>query len=182
VNRQLLRLRNPAAGTGFTELTDSEEADYLIKLLNGRGVTAIEYYETGLGLEASESDTRAGELLTDAVNEAEADSDPRTLTNAWEAEASIAFRVGNYSTYSKDLTNAQNAFSSKLGATHAEYNRNLVYLKLFDASCKAGASECLTAWNEMTEAKNLAKHLGAKLTVSDSSIINQQILVDCPHA
>jgi len=90
-------LANAVAGTNFTELTDSEEADYLITLLNGAGVTAIEYYETALGLEASESHTRALNLLNSAISEATKDSDPRTLANAWEAEAAISYSSGDSS-------------------------------------------------------------------------------------
>jgi hypothetical protein len=170
---------NAQAGTSFVELTDSEEAAYLITLLGGHGVTAIEYYETAIGLEASESYTRSAALLTAAVNEATADSDPRTLANAWYAQATIAFRKGEYSSYSSDLTNAQNAFSAKLGATNAEYNGNLVYLKLFDASYKAGSGDCPTALSEMAGSQNLATRLGIKLTASDSGIINQ-IKMTCP--
>jgi hypothetical protein len=142
-------------------------------------VTAIEYYETAIGLEASESYTRSAAYLTAAVSEATADSDPRTLANAWYAQATIAFRKGQYSGYSIDLTNAKNAFSAKLGATTAEYNGNLVYLKLFDASYKAGSDECPTALSEMAGSQNLAAQLGVKLTASDAGIINQ-IKTTCP--
>lgn len=174
-------LANAVAGTNFTELTDSEEAYYLIRLLNGAGVTAIEYYETALGLEASESYTRALNLLNSAVSEATNDSDPRTLANAWEAEAIISYNSGNYSSYSHDLMNAQNAYLPSLGATHIEYERNLVYLKFFDASYKAGGGNCLTAWTEIKEAYSILAKINSSQSTADSSI-DAQVLKECPSA
>lgn len=174
-------LADAESGTNFTELTDSEEADYLIGLLNETGVSAIEYYETALGLEASESNTRALNLLNSAVQEATKDDDPRTLANAWYAEASISYETGNSSGYSQDLTNAMNAFSASLGATPIEYDRNLIYLKLFDASYKAGAHNCVAATPEMNAAYNMAKTLNITPGPGDSGI-RSQILNDCPHA
>jgi hypothetical protein len=173
-------VNNAEVGTSFTELTDSEEADYLIKVLNGIGVTAIEYYETGIGLEAGVSDKRALQLLADAVTEAKKDLDPRTLQNAWLAEASIWYQAGNYSNYSQDITQAQEAFSPSLGASLYEYNRNLAYVKLFDASYKAGANRCAIAWKEMNEANNSLKGLNGPSQAD--SIIMTNIRRDCPRA
>lgn len=174
-------LANAVSGTNFTELTDSEEADYLIGLLHGTGVTAIEYYETALGIEASDSHTRALSLLNSAVKEATNDSDPRTLANAWYAEASISYNTGNYSGYSQDLANAQNAFSASLGATPVQYDRNLIYLKFFDASYKAAADNCAVATSEINEANSMLKKLNINPSSADISIASQ-ILKDCPHA
>ena len=174
-------LANAVSGTNFTELADSEEANYLIGLLHGTGVTAIEYFQTALGLEASESNTRALNLLNSAIQEATNDSDPRTLANAWYAKASISYEIGNSSGYSQDLTNAQNAFSAKVGATPIEYDRNLVYLKLFDASYKAGSHNCVAATSEMNKAYNMAKKLNINTSGGDSSL-KSQILKNCPHS
>jgi hypothetical protein len=172
---------NAISGTDFTELTDSEEASYLISLLNGTGVTAIEYYETALGLETSQSDTRSINLLNSAIAEATSDEDPRTLANAWYAQASISYQHGDNSNYSKDLTNAQNAFSASLGATPLEYDRNLAYLKLFDGSYKAAAHNCVTAWAEMNEASTILGNIRSSPGPGDSAIMGQ-IVKDCPHA
>jgi hypothetical protein len=172
---------NAVSGTDFTELTDSEEASYLIGLLKGNGVTAIEYYETGLGLEASQSDTRTINLLDSAIAEATSDKDPRTLANAWYALASISYQDGETSSYSKDLTNAKNAFSSSLGATSFEYDRNLAYLRLFDGSYKAAAHDCVTARTELNEASTILANIHSSPGPGDSAIM-AQILKNCPHA
>jgi hypothetical protein len=174
-------LANAVSGTNFTELADSEEADYLIGLLHGAGVTAIEYYETALGIEASDSHTRALNLLNSAVQEATNDSDPRTLANAWYAEASISYNIGNSSGYSEDLTHAQNAFSASLGATPIQYDRNLIYLKFFDASYKAAARNCMLATSEINDANSMLKKLNISPSSADISIMGE-ILDDCPHA
>lgn len=142
-------------GTDFTELTDSEEAVVLIHLLHGNGVTAIEYYETGIGLEAaSESDKRAMQMFVLAAAEAPKDLDPRTLSNAWLAAALLEYHAGDSAKYHSDLSEAEKAFSQKLGASTEESNRNVAYLSLVDASLKAGA-HCQAALAEMKAAKSL---------------------------
>ncbi len=142
-------------GTEFTELTDSEEAATLIGLLHGHGVTAIEYYETAEGLEASESDERAMYMFGMAIKTARGNLDPRTLSNAWLALAGIAYHAGDDAKYDSDMAAAQNAYSSKLGASIAEYDRNVAYLRLVDASLRANAGGCPQALAEMSSAETL---------------------------
>ena len=99
-------------GIEFTELTDSEEADYLIGLLHGVGVTAIEYYQIAVGLEASESSPAPWLFsgLQYTWRPQRTTIRARSL-NAWIMEAGIDYDQENKPGYTRAIPNAKNAFA-----------------------------------------------------------------------
>jgi hypothetical protein len=143
-------------GDEFTELADSEEAVNLIGLLDGKGVTAIEYYETAVGLQLGESDALPLQFLAAALRLTQF---PETRASIWRLEAQIYYETGSASSAERADTLAGRAFdnASDVATTYPMYN--LAYTKLFDAYYQAAIPSCANAWAEVNTAVNILRAL-----------------------
>lgn len=141
-------------GIQLTELADAEEAADVISLLNGNGVTAVEYFETAVGLQAGESDYQALQFLQKAA--AIKNSDPRTQANVLHEEAEIYYGLGP-SYYSKaEQADALAGVAFNSGPDIPSVNRlnNVAFTDLFDAFYQSTIS-CTTAIAEQSAAASL---------------------------
>jgi len=138
----------------LTELADAEEAADVIRLLDGNGVTAVEYFETATGLQAGQSDHQALQLLQQAA--ALPDVDPRTQANILHEEAQIYYALGprHYGTAEMEDRLSAAVFNSGPDIPPVNRLNNVAYTELFDAYYQATIS-CATAVAEQTRAKSL---------------------------
>jgi hypothetical protein len=141
-------LDNAKVGIQLTELAEAEEANYLLGVLPGSTLTAIDYYYTAMGLEAGESDTQAYSLLQTAGRMS---ADPRTSANILRGEAQILYEGGDPKAAANDIRLAFLAFSGR-GATKVQQDYNQAYTDFFDAQYQA-QFDCAKAHDEVTDGK-----------------------------
>jgi hypothetical protein len=140
-------LRAAQSGTQTTELVESEEAANLVRLLNGNGVTALEYLEIAVGLEAGQSDFQALHFLGIAASIK--NTDPRTQASILHAEATIFYSLGGsyYPRAERDDARSETVYENAPDGTFANRQSNLAFSELFDAYYQATIS-CPTALKE----------------------------------
>jgi hypothetical protein len=141
-------LDNARVGIQLTELAEAEEANYLLGVLPGSSLTAIDYYYTAMGLEAGESDTQAYSLLQTAGRMS---ADPRTSANILRSEAQILYDSSDAKAAANDIGRAFLAFSAP-GVSQVLREYNQAYTDFFDAQYQAQL-DCAKAHDEVTDGK-----------------------------
>jgi hypothetical protein len=141
-------LDNAKVGIQLTELAEAEEANYLLGVLPGSSLTAIDYYYTAMGLEAGESDTQAYRLLQAGGRMS---ADPRTRANILRGEAQILYEGADAKAAENDVRLAFLAFNAP-GVTPVLQDYNRAFTDFFDAQYQARL-DCRVAENEVTDGK-----------------------------
>jgi hypothetical protein len=151
-----LEFRAVQVGFQMTELADAEEAADIISLLHGNGVTAIEYFETALGLQSGQSDSQALQLLQTAAGMK--NSDPRTQANVLHEEAAIYYELGPayYSRAEQADALARAAYDSGPDIPPVNRLNNIAFTDLFDAFYQSAVS-CPAAVAEQDAGKSLIR-------------------------
>jgi hypothetical protein len=157
-------------GIQMTQLADAEEAADVISLLNGNGVTAIEYFETALGLQAGQSDYQALQLLQKAAGIK--NSDPRTQANVLHEEAEIYYGLGPgyYAKAERADTLAGAAYDSGPDIPAVDRLNNIAFTDLFDAFYQSAIS-CTAAVAEQKSGESLISNNPA---IESSGMRNQE--------
>jgi hypothetical protein len=158
---------NAKVGSQLTELAEGEESANLIDRLRGTGVvTALEYYETGLGLLAADSDARA---LSFFARAATPQADPRTHANALRSEAILLYQLGKVAVAERDDAKAEAVFEGLREVPPSAQADNIATSFLTDAGYQASI-DCATALSELYRAEKLIAHTPG----SSSASLTQQ--------
>jgi len=114
----------------LTELADAEEATSIVRLLNGNGVTAAEYYSIALGLEVGESYGQALDYLGTAVK---LPADPRIHASILRLEAAIYYSLDRPAAAELDDELAAQSFNHIPDVTEENLEANVAFTDLWDA-------------------------------------------------
>jgi hypothetical protein len=124
----------------------------LIDVLNGNGVTALEYYQTSVGLETGYDFAQALNFLKMAAGMR---PDPQTRATVLHAEAALLYQIGNDTGAERAIALSKKAFDVPDETTEAQQN-NVAYTELFDAFFQAKMNiSCSTAETEIKAAKEI---------------------------
>jgi len=152
----------------FTVLTDSEEAEHVIDLLRGNGVTATDYFETALGLQTGENYSSALSLLAKGFN---LSTDPRTHASILRDQAEILYDLGDvHAAEAKDMA-AEQSFNYAPGVTGAAKENNKTDTEFFDSWFQATVN-CSTAESEMTAGEKIYTQYSGAMSPGTTSALN----------
>ncbi|HTZ28674.1 MAG TPA: hypothetical protein VMC83_32040 [Streptosporangiaceae bacterium] len=135
-------------------LGEAEEANKIIEDLSG--VSQVEKYLVGSGLQYGQDYQDAQNLFTEAADE---NTVPRVTADSWRGAAASLYALDSDQAAENDINAAEKANGSPTG---------LAYTYLFDIPYRAAISDCSTASGEWRQAAQLTQKQHNTLTGSNA--------------
>lgn len=131
-------------------LGEAEEANKIIEDLSG--VSQVEEYLVGVGLQYGQDYQNAQNLFTEAADE---NTVPRVTADSWRGAAASLYALDSDQEAENDINAAEKAYGSP---------SSLAYTYLFDIPYRAAISDCSTASSEWRQAAQLTQEQHNALT------------------